>query len=341
MNVEHDGMAWVGWITEVTPIEKADKIQRVVVDAGTGGKWSGVTPKSYLYGDVVIVFLPDAIVPQNADFAFMEKRNWRVKPMRLRGCPSEVLIMSIYDMRETIKNPEPYNNMVGCDVTHELGVLKYEKEIPAQMRGDTAGGFPNFIPKTDEPNYQIVLEMVRYISKRDWYATLKYDGTSCTAYKYNGHFGVCSRNYEMKDGPNVYWEMARKYDLENKLPDGNAIQFEIYGPGINGNHMGVSERQIAVFNVFDIPAQLYENWYQVVSFCEQHDIPVVDEVYSTTLCNDIDITNTENLRKLAEQIYQNGQPAEGIVVRPLYEETVDIDGVKRLSFKVLNLLYGQ
>src|SRR5690606_30705445 len=133
--------------------------------------------------------------------------------------PSEVVIMPLQIAGEE----------VGFDCTEMLGVTKYHKPVPANLHGKIKGEFPSFIPKTDEPNYQNS-EGQDYIEKLEgqpYYITEKADGSSTTAYKYKGHFGVCSRNWELeRDENNGYWQIAIRYNLEENLPEGYAIQWE-------------------------------------------------------------------------------------------------------------------
>ena len=138
-------LAIIGKIIATAPIDGADRIQQATVVCGTSGKWQGVVGKDISIGDIVMVFLQDAILPPDPRWAFMEKHHWRVRMARFKGVPSECLIV-----------PDGSNMPPGTDMTEALGVTKYEKPIPAGMAGDMVGAFPGFIPKTDETNFQAV-----------------------------------------------------------------------------------------------------------------------------------------------------------------------------------------
>ena len=142
-------MAVIGSIVETATIEGADRIQQAVVVCGASGKWTCVVGKDMAVGDTVTVFLQDAVLPPDPRWAFMEKHHWRVRMARFKGVPSECVII-----------PGAPDMPAGTDLTEALGVTKYEKPIPAAMSGDAVGAFPSFIPKTDEPNFQTVPEMV-------------------------------------------------------------------------------------------------------------------------------------------------------------------------------------
>ena len=88
---------------------------------------------------------------------------------------------------------------VGTDVTERLGVRKHEKPVPVGMAGDPVGPFPSFIPKTDEENFQRVPELVARMVE-GWCASIKHDGTSCTAWVDAAHnSGMASKAAAARD----------------------------------------------------------------------------------------------------------------------------------------------
>lgn len=323
-------IAYVGRIERITEIENADFLQSAVVNAGAAGTWTGVVRKEdFQPGDLVEVYLPDAVVPNEWRFAFMKPHNYRVRVARFRGAPSECLIM-----------PMTITGEVGDDIAQQVGATKYEKPVPVEMSGQVEGAFPSFIPKTDEPNFQVVPEMVDAIIENGWrwFATEKADGTSATAYYHNGHLGVCSRNWELKEGDNIYWRMVHKHgiayllrDLWEQLGISAALQFEIVGPGIQGNPMDLTDNSVRAFDLYDIGTQRYFDRYGLEKWCRTQ-IPVVPIVAEDTLFPG----TREELYKLAEGTYPCGSQREGIVIRTRAERWI---GRQRLSFKVLNLLY--
>jgi RNA ligase (TIGR02306 family) len=83
-----------------------------------------------------------------------------------------------------------------------------------------------------------------------------------TVYRHNGVFGVCSRNLDLAEtDDNAFWKTARNLDIENKLKDlcldNIAIQGELMGPGVQGNHEGLTELDFFVFDIFNIASQEY------------------------------------------------------------------------------------
>lgn len=321
-----NGLVYIGKVTNIFPIEGADRIESLEVFCDKGGRWRGTAQKGqFQMGDLAQVYLQDSLLPQTPVFAFMEKHKYRVRMMRLKGTPSEVLVM-----------PLVVSGDIGDDITEVSGVTKYEKPLPLNIGGDVLGNFPSFIPKTDETNFQSVPEMIELLSGQQFYSTVKADGSSATVYKLDGHFGCCSRNLELKETPNnAIWQIARRYDLERMMGSGTAIQFEVVGPGIQGNPMGLKIVEPRLFNVYLIHAKVYLGAERLFTFSKYARFPAVDIVDFDKTFN---FKTDEDLRLYAQGIYPNGRQREGIVIRPIVEQYI---GGTRVSFKILNLLYKE
>lgn len=325
-------IAVIGQIKEIKAIEGADFIQAATVVCGAAGKWSGIVGKDVEVGELVTVFLQDALLPPNDRWAFMEKHKWRVRMARFKGVPSECLIVK--------GAPEM---PVGTDIAESLGVTKFEKPIPQGMQGDFVGAFPGHIPKTDEPNFQSVPDIVALMHIQPWYASEKADGTSATAWVDDSGLHVCSRNWELKEfsatgGKNVYWTAARKYGME-RLPQGLALQFEVVGPGVQANPMGLTELEVRAFTLRNTVTHAYEPYARLLEVCQLLEIPSARALGTyDQLCAHAAHTNghgmpvftDDELRKLAEIKYVNGKHGEGVVIRALDSSW---------SFKVINLNY--
>jgi len=317
-----EGLVYIGKIVELGDILNADFISSATVVCGAGGRWRGVVKKGlFQLGDKCIVYLPDSVVPPCDDMKFLERHKWRVRMCKFRGVPSEVLIM-----------PTSLINMtaVGADITQVMGVTKYHKPVPANMQGKAKGEFPQFIPKTDEPNYQRSQELVDALHAFPYYVTEKADGSSTTAFRYKGQFGVCSRNWELEEAEeNGYWKVANKYQLKEKLPEGYALQWETCGPNIQKNPMGLHEVDGFAFSVYSIAERRYLNMREFISFCDKIKFPMVNIV---EIGDKFDKTKVHSM---GEGKYANGNEMEGVVVRSQLHDY----NSKIISFKVINLNY--
>lgn len=314
-------LAVSGKIIETFSIDGADRIIRAVVDCGDSGRWSGVVGKEMKVGDMVTAFLQDAVLPPDERWAFMERHKWRVRMARFKGVPSECVIVAA-----TSDTP------VGTDLSDALGVTKYSKPIPAGMAGDAVGAFPSFIPKTDEPNFQAAKELVEALRGNPYEARLKCDGSSCTVWAdEDGTLHVASRNWELREftatgAENVYWRAARKYDW-SRLPNGIALQFEVVGPGVQGNPMGLKELEGRAFNCHDYKEHRREDSESLEFVADAVGIPVAPVV---AFGHEFELT-ADDLREIADgQRYPSGKPAEGVVIRSLDQ---------KISFKVISLEY--
>lgn len=319
-STESEKLVYVGKIIELSPILGADFIVSATVVCGSGGKWNGVCKKSeFEVGSKCIVYLPDSLIPPSDDMKFMESSGWRVKMRRFKGAPSEVLItpMPSWDME------------IGTDCTAAMGVLKYHKPVPAHLQGLAKGRFPDFIPKTDEPNYQRNPELVESLIGKDWYITEKADGSSTTAYKWKGEFGICSRNLELQRNiENGYWKVSEKYKVEANLPEGIAIQWETCGPGIQINPMGLKEIDGFLFSGYNIQEKRYLTFYELQAISTTIGFKMV-KIIAWGTC-----FSASGIENFGEGTYANGNQREGVVVR-----STQNFGHSPISFKVINLGY--
>jgi len=324
-----EGLVYTGKIVALEEIEGAHFIISATVVCGKGGKWKGIMRKNEC--DIfllVTVYLPDALIDeehaQMYGMEFLKSSNYRVKMRRFKGAPSEVVIMPL----------QVAYSEIGDDCTKMLGITKYHKPIPAHLQGKAKGNFPSFIPKTDEPNYQNAVGQagIELLAGKPFYITEKADGSSTTAYKYKGEFGVCSRNWELqRDENNGYWQVAIQHNLEEKLPEGIALQWETCGPKIQNNPMGLKKIDGFAFSAYNIEEKEYLEFDELCKLSEQIDFPMVMIVASGSSFP------SNSIESLGRGNYENGKPREGVVVR----STTNLLGHKPVSFKVINLDYDK
>lgn len=287
---------------------------------------------TYKEGGKVFYINIDSVLEERPEYEFLRPKNFRVKQIRLRGEISQGLCF-----------PCSQDLEVGSDVSEMVGAKHYEKPIPAQLRGQIMGIFPNFLSKTDEDNLRNYSEAIEEVKDKLMYSTIKMDGTSATYFVKDGEFGLCSRNLRMKieDEQNIYAKMAIKYDIKNKMFDyaktfGDfCIQGEIYGPGIQNNPMGAIENCFSIFNGYAISGKHHWSWHDIKFFGAEYKIPVVDFLDSHGTCPSLqELINLSN-----STTYANGKPAEGIVVRPwrpVYSKILE----KFWSAKIINENYN-
>ena len=312
-------LAYTVIVDAVDAIEGADNIALATV-----GGWKVIVKKEeFEPGDVAVFFEIDSKLPEEERYAFMERKHYKVKTMKLGkfNVVSQGLLMPLSEFPE-LGVPDKTDGgviKVGYDLTDVLHITyaevednkrkaapnknaKYQsmaarhqkifrqkwarwmmrrewgrkvmflifgrkKDSPKEW---PVGKFPG-VSKTDQErceNMPWVLE-----DKTPWIRTQKCDGTSATYIlerkgrnKYE--FYVCSRNVRMADekqecfygSDNYYWEMAFKYDIENKMkdyliehPDLTFVcwQGEICGPNIQKNPHHLNNRHLFLFHFTD------------------------------------------------------------------------------------------
>ena len=357
-------LASVKKIDDIKLIKDADRIEIAIV-----GGWQVIVKKDeFKIGELIIFCEVDSLFPEKSEFEFLRPKHFRIKTQKMRGVLSQGIIFPMFilgsiDGDIICINGETRNisDMIGEDVSELLGITKYEAPISPQLMGMAKGNFPVFIPKTDEQRLQSAMSLLDEMKDKLCYITIKYDGTSFTAFHtiesdmnpedpgLKEYFGVCSRNLELKNEAfpnsdvNIYWKIAKQYDIENKLKDyyhdygvNIAIQGEITGDGIAKNPLGLprNTQQLHIFNIYNIDEHKYLDYELIETVCAILDIPMVETIYLGRFNFTL-----EQLLKMAEGKYSNtNKQREGIVIRPDVETfSKTLQG--RLSFKVINNLY--
>jgi len=327
-------LASIQKINKVFPIEGADRIEGAEVLG-----WKCVVRKgTFKEGELCIYIEIDTIIPKYLlDESYSGDEVIRLRTVKMKGQISQGLVLPINILEKFVSHFDVYEDHVeftdgtgewkkldiNIDISESLNIKKYEKAIPANMQGIIKGNFPGFLRKTDEVRIQSEPKLLELLKGKPYYITTKLDGTSATYYKFEGKFGVCSRNLELKeDENNLYWKLARKYDIESWLPEGYAIQGEICGEGIQKNPLGLRGQDLFIFNVYDIKSGEYIWWFDSFINTDYLSFVPLEETghkFNYTL---------EELLERAKGRYQNtNKNKEGIVVR-------SADQI--ISFKVVN-----
>lgn len=335
-------LASVQRILNLEPIEGADAIEKATVLG-----WQLVVKKNeFNIGDLCVYCEIDCLMPDRPEFEFLKHRGMRVRTIRLRGQVSQGICFPLSIL------PTDFEVVEGAECTEQLGITKYEPPIPACLSGKMKGGFPSFVPKTDETRVQNLQKVLTKYKGQVFYVTEKIDGSSATYYLNDGVFGVCSRNIDLlEDGENSFWKVAREMDIENKLRSlgiNCAIQGELYGEAIQDNKYRVKGQTVRFFNFFDIDKFAYANYADFLTIFSQLELPVVPIIKTDYILSD----DIEQIIKDAtiKSTLLNTVWCEGIVLRPI-DEKIDLllsnekFNTGRVSFKAINpeflIKYGE
>jgi RNA ligase (TIGR02306 family) len=336
-------LATIEKISAINPIPEADAIERATIRG-----WNVVVKKGeHQVGELVVYCEIDSLMPEREEFEFLRPRGFRIRSIKLRGqisqgiiFPSSILPEEVRQMIEKAESFEGKYNSEGFDVTEILGIIKYEAPIPAELAGQVKGAFPSHSIKTDEERIQNLIDHYEDYKKEEWIATEKVDGTSMTAFIFNGEFGISSRNLELKENEtNTFWKVAREIKLEEKMrkymQDNNlealTLQGELLGEGIQKNKYRFKGQQVLWFRAFDpIKYQFYpfEVFWEMVSMkMNLRTVPMVDWNYKLPEKYEDLILYADGESKLLQTA------REGVVFvakNPAYNDN------GRLSFKVIS-----
>lgn len=335
-------LATIQTIDTVNDIPGADRIKMITFKSSG---WKCVTgiDSNPQPGDKRIYFEVDSVLPKLDIFKFMEPYNYRVKTIKLKGQVSQGLTLPLDECLTAFNIATPVGTDDGADLTDLLGIVKYEIPETTQIGGDTKGPFPGFIEKTDEERAQNLENIEEILSKHEFNVTIKVDGSSGTFYLYNGEFGVCSRNQELKDTEgNIFWKMARKYDIENRMKIFSTsvsnmnfvIQGEVVGPGIQNNRLGLTENRLLVFTIQNIDKAKRASNNEIQALLDEMNrfgecakfetVPSINSVPPLKTLADV-ATLAEGTNLI------NDKPREGIVLRAKDDPSI--------SFKFINPKY--
>ena len=400
-------LAYVVLIDGIEPIPGYDRVEHAIV-----GGWRVIVQKDqFKVGDPAIYFEIDSRVPSDKEcFAFLEKRNYKVKTLKMCKTISQGLLMHASDFGWIIENkitPDAYGTCAidtsvaiiddegqvhrATDesrfLTKKLGITyaddednarkaapvdKYKKMAQRHAslfkkpwarwmmrrewgrkvmffffgkKKDKKNGWPSWVSKTDEERIQNMPWILN--DSDDWIATEKIDGTSTTFTMKRGKFGkknfyVCSRNVcfgeETKPcyyDTNVYWEMAKKYDMYKILDylltytfpkdEWVTIQGETYGASIQKRDYSLEGHDFAAFNLIT-PSHGRYGTMEMKAYLEPKGIPCVPVLEESMKINQFE--DVDAILAYADgNSVKDGKPREGIVFRSL-------DGVR--SFKAVS-----
>jgi len=302
-------------ITDIQPIEGADAIEVASVRG-----WKVVVRKGeFTVGDEVVYFEIDSALPlADPRFSFLEPRGVKVldgknfhvlKTIRLRGQVSQGLILPADQFSDGL--PE---------------IEKYEKPIPMDGEG-FIGQYPSdWAIKTDAERIQNLGKFMDKINELDWVATEKIDGTSTTYINDGGNLRIATRNWEVEINPGLMrYKVAQELDLINRIPEGYAIQGELFGPNLQNNPLGRTKVEFRAFNLFTkgelVP---YDEWPE--SLVEIR-VPVLDWTLPDTVESILE--QVDGMKSLISP----DRRAEGVVWHcgTAHEFLGDRDGFKAIS----------
>ena len=351
-------LASIQKIKAVKPIDGADRIECVQVL-----NWDCVVKKGeYNVGDMIVYFEIDSLLPDIPSLNWLKGSSWsqklnkyKISTHKFKNQISQGLVVpisqvvEIYDQinpdyADVVLPEEIMNPTEGTDLTELLKIEKYEPPVSNGSLGEVIN-HEWYVPKTDEERIQVCAQDVlpKYVESEqdDWYASIKLDGTSCTVGLFDDAFLIGGRNQFYKDENmytttvNKYFENGAKEKFENyKAINGIYVVFqgELCGPGIQGNKLGLKEKEWFIFNAFVSKTGKNGSYVKcdllyMLKLCEEFGVkhvPLIDyeDKFKFDKSKTIDET-VEDLLKYVDNIkyrkyFEDASPnqiAEGVVFR--------------------------
>lgn len=329
-------LATIRKISATVPIVGVDKICTYIIDG-----WRVVDSiGKYKVSDLVVYcevdsFIPTTVAPfltkpEHFPKEYNGVQGERLKTIRLRGQLSQGLILPLSTLDPFVESDLSYLP-IGTDVTEILNIQKWEVPEAAGTVRQAKGSFPLFLRKTDQERVQNLVRDIAARAGETFEVTIKVDGSSLTAYHYNGELGVCSRNLNLKEVEgSAFWNIVKKEQILDKIISTGrnlAVQGELLAPNIQANHEKVVKPEFHCFSVFDIDAQTYLLPGERVELCKQLNIPHVPIVDSNFVLNH----TVNQLLEMAEGKGMNkGVKREGLVFK---------SNTSQFSFKAISNSY--
>lgn len=192
-------------------------------------------------------------------------------------------------------------------------------------------------------------------------ATIKLDGTSMTVFVVDAnvyktrnieklkeelgdnfdttYFGVCGRNYELREKEgNTYWDVANR-DIKEKLINfyketgrNIALQGELMGVGIQGNREKLDKHQFFCYEIWDIDKQRYlvkKEREEILVKLNIQSVPFIENIKVFKVFKTLD-----DILKYAEGHSINHPIREGVV----FKSNELVNG-RTVSFKAISNLF--
>lgn len=206
-------LAYVVQIDEIRPIPNYDRVEH----ARVGGWWVIVKKDQFQVGDLAIYIEVDSKVPEKEPFMFLDKRNFKVKTLKMCKVISQGLLMSAEDfgwktsdllagdflttkLEITYADAADNRRKAASADKYKLMAQRHGKLFSKQpfrwlmrrtwgkkllfvffgKKKDKKNGWPAWVVKTDEERCQNMPWLFPGDKEKEWIATEKIDGTSTT-----------------------------------------------------------------------------------------------------------------------------------------------------------------
>jgi len=310
------------------------------------GDYLSIVRKGQYRTGILAAYLPEqSIVPQNIleQLDMWDKENNkgklsgsmgnRIKAIRLRQVLSQGIVY-----------PAKQDWVEGQDVTKELGITKYEPEIPTYLSGEVYNAGPNIIPKFDIENIKNYPDVLQ--DGEPVVVTEKLHGSACLVgilpismdddKHYLGRFIVASKGLGGKglafkhndaNKNNVYLRTLHEQGIFDKMsyfltwPTPVFLLGEIFGKGVQDLTYGQQKPIFKCFNIRvgegdNIPYPYYMDEEQLQHTLDMINVPRVPVLYRGPYGKEIVNQYTDGKETISGT---ESNIREGIVITPQVE----------------------
>ena len=354
-------------IQEIIDIKKINEGDKIEVAQILG--WQCVVKKDeFKIGDLVVYVKIESVLPEKPEFEFLRNRKFRIKTIKLKGQVSQGLLLPLnYLPTKNYKEGDDVSEIL--EVTKYLSrserneLEQFEKKLlndKNKLRKflmrysffrklfvprNEVKGFPVWVSKTDEERIQNIPQVLNQYDNNTFTVTEKIDYQSVTfTSKMLPRFGgllskilpikkykfiVASRNFTTNNKSTLYWQIAKKYNIEEILKENKSLtlQGEQGSAKVQDNKYGLKDIKLWVFNIYNHDCGYHYSYAEKKAFCDKYKLECVPLLRDNFV-----------LPKTVEEMVElsKGKSSlanihrEGIVVRCIE------NGRKILSFKVIN-----
>lgn len=334
-------LATIRVIDNILEIPGADNIEVAVV-----GGWKCVVKKgAHKKGDKIVYVEIDSWVPHSLAPFLSKGREPRVydgvlgerlKTIRLKGQISQGLVLSledcnIYKESETTWKITVWDGSGNIyyltpehegDLSHYLGIKKWEPPFHTSLVGIQKGNFPASGRKTDQERCQnLVKHIQQAIENGEFFeVSVKLDGSSMSVlHTQDGEIHVCSRNLSLKvdQEGNAFVDTAKRYDLLEKMKSFKNLQIsgELCGERIQKNPSNLKGVDFFVFDIYDMSSGKFlppDIRRGIVGEMGLKHVPVL---YEKVTLRELGLDSVDKILEFAEGEGLNSTAREGVVFK--------------------------
>ena len=260
-------LAFLTIIDGIEPIEGYDKVETALV-----GGWRCIVPKSqFKPGDIGVYFEIDSLVPSDREyFAFLEKRKYRIKTLRMCKTISQGLLMHPSDFGWKVEDnvvidSEGARHKISDEsrfLTKELGVT-YADDADNKRKANSGDKYKAMAAR--RPNI-FRKKWARWLMRREWGRKLMFFFFGKKRDKKNGWPAWVQRTDEERI-QNMPWILEDKGEwIITEKVDGTSTTFTMKRGKFGKNKMYVCSRNIC-FDTVDKPCYYDTNVYWEMAFC--------------------------------------------------------------------------